>query len=101
MLHAQHRHPYRPAHVHFMIEADGHERLVTHVFVAGDDYLESDAVFGVKDSLIAPFEQKQAGKAPDGRQMDRPYFHLHYDFGLKPVAQPKTGAAARVRVDAD
>jgi hydroxyquinol 1,2-dioxygenase len=50
------RHPYRPAHMHFLITADGHQKLVTHTFVGGGDYLESDAVFGVKTSLIAPFE---------------------------------------------
>lgn len=52
MLEAQGRHPYRPAHVHFMIAAPGHETLVTHVFLEGDPYLDSDVVFGVKNSLI-------------------------------------------------
>jgi hydroxyquinol 1,2-dioxygenase len=82
MLEAQGRHPWRPAHVHFMIEANGYHRLVTHVFVAGDQYLDSDAVFGVKDSLIRPFRACPTGEAPDGRRLDRPYFHLHYDFRL-------------------
>lgn len=83
MLAAQARHPYRPAHVHFMIHADGHDTLVTHVFVAGDRYLDSDVVFGVKDSLIREFPSHPPGKAPDGRAMDRPYDSLHYDFRLK------------------
>jgi hydroxyquinol 1,2-dioxygenase len=82
MLKAQGRHPWRPAHVHFMIEAPGFRKLVTHVFKAGDPYLDSDAVFGVKDSLIRDYVQHPAGQAPDDRQMDRPYSHLHYDFGL-------------------
>jgi hydroxyquinol 1,2-dioxygenase len=56
------RHPYRPAHMHFLITADGHQKLVTHTFVGGDDYLESDAVFGVKTSLIAPFETVDGGE---------------------------------------
>ena len=85
MLEAQGRHPWRPAHVHFMIEAPGHERLVTHVFAAGDPYLDSDAVFGVKDSLIREFTAHPAGAAPDGRQMARDWSHLHYDFALKPL----------------
>jgi len=85
MLKAQGRHPWRPAHVHFMIEAPGFRKLVTHVFVAGDPYLDSDAVFGVKDSLIREFMPHPAGQAPDGRQVDRGYSHLHYDFGLKPL----------------
>jgi hydroxyquinol 1,2-dioxygenase len=87
MLEAQGRHPWRPAHVHFMIEAPGYQRLVTHVFAAGDPYLDSDAVFGVKDSLIREFAEQPAGQAPDGKQMDRNYYRLHYDFALKP-SQP-------------
>ena len=84
MLEAQGRHPYRPAHVHFMIDAPGFVKLVTHVFVAGSDYLDSDAVFGVKDSLIREYVTRPAGRAPDGRQMDQPYSYLQYDFVLKP-----------------
>jgi hydroxyquinol 1,2-dioxygenase len=86
MLEAQGRHPWRPAHVHFMISAPGFEQLVTHVFVAGDQYLDSDVVFGVKDSLIREFVRHPAGRAPDGRMVDGEYFHLNYDFGLKQVA---------------
>jgi hydroxyquinol 1,2-dioxygenase len=51
------RHPYRPAHTHFLVTAPGFQRLVTHTFVAGDTYLDSDAVFGVKESLIVSFER--------------------------------------------
>lgn len=83
MLVVQGRHPYRPAHVHFMIHAAGHDTLVTHVFVAGDTYLDSDAVFGVKDMLIRDFVRREPGEAPDGRTMEKPYFTLHYDFRLK------------------
>ena len=86
MLTAQGRHPWRPAHVHFMISAPGFEQLVTHVFVAGDKYLDSDVVFGVKDTLIREFARKDAGEAPDGRMQNTPYYHLNYDFGLKPDA---------------
>jgi len=57
MLKALGRHPYRPAHMHFLVTADGYEKLVTHTFVGGDPYLESDAVFGVKQTLVAPFER--------------------------------------------
>ncbi|GLR85895.1 intradiol ring-cleavage dioxygenase [Bradyrhizobium iriomotense] len=56
MLKAVGRHPNRPAHVHFLVGADGYERVCTHIFVAGDPYLESDAVFGVKESLVVAFE---------------------------------------------
>lgn len=51
------RHPYRPAHMHYLITADGYQKLVTHVFVGDDPYIESDTVFGVKNTLIAPFER--------------------------------------------
>ncbi|WP_225770023.1 intradiol ring-cleavage dioxygenase [Inquilinus sp. Marseille-Q2685] len=85
MLDAQGRHPYRPGHVHFMIGAPGCEPLITHVFVAGDEYLDSDVVFGVKDSLVRPFEELPAGTAPDGTTVKEPYRHLHYDFALAPA----------------
>lgn len=52
------RHPYRPAHMHFLVTAPGYERLITHTFVAGDGYLDSDAVFGVKAPLIVEFEPR-------------------------------------------
>ncbi|MEP9352293.1 intradiol ring-cleavage dioxygenase [Xanthobacter sp. KR7-65] len=93
MLEAQGRHPWRPAHVHFMIDAPGHEKLVTHVFVAGDTYLDSDAVFGVKDSLIRTFDPHPPGTAPDGREMDRPWCALAYDFRLNPVSEKASRAA--------
>jgi hydroxyquinol 1,2-dioxygenase len=86
MLKATARHPYRPAHVHFMISAPGHETLVTHVFADDSPYLDSDAVFGVKNSLIAHFHDRPPGRAPDGRALAGGWRHLTYDFGLKPLA---------------
>lgn len=61
MLAALGRHPYRPAHMHYMVRADGFQKLVTHTFVGGDPYLESDTVFGVKKTLVAPFERVEHG----------------------------------------
>lgn len=61
MLNALGRHPWRPAHMHFMVTAPEYRRVITHTFVAGDSYLTSDAVFGVKDSLIVPFERVDTG----------------------------------------
>ncbi len=69
-----------------MIDAPGHEKLITHVFRAGDVYLDSDAVFGVKNSLIREFTQQPPGVAPDGRRMEQTWRKLSYDFGLKPSA---------------
>ncbi|MGJ8623537.1 MAG: intradiol ring-cleavage dioxygenase [Yoonia sp.] len=61
MLGALGRHPYRPAHMHYLITAPGHQRVVTHTFVGDDRYLQDDAVFGVKTTLIAPFEHVNDG----------------------------------------
>jgi len=83
MLIATARHPWRPAHLHFMISADGHEKLITHVFVQNDPYLDSDAVFGVKSSLIGNYTHEPPGVAPDGREMKGPWRKLVYHFGLK------------------
>jgi hydroxyquinol 1,2-dioxygenase len=82
MLKAQGRHPFRPEHIHFLIEAPGHRRLVTHVFAAGDKYLDSDVVFGVKDSLVHEYVSHSAGTAPDGKAMEGEWYSLHHDFRL-------------------
>lgn len=68
------RHPWRPAHLHFMIKAEGYETLITHVFRSDDPYLDSDAVFGVRQSLIADWKQQ-----PDGSYL------VEYDFVLNPA----------------
>jgi hydroxyquinol 1,2-dioxygenase len=62
MLNHLGRHPYRPAHMHYLVTAPGYQKLVTHTFVGGDGYLTSDAVFGVKTTLVAPFEAVQGGE---------------------------------------
>jgi hydroxyquinol 1,2-dioxygenase len=74
MLVATGRHPWRPAHVHFLIRAEGFETLITHVFREGDPYLESDAVFGVRSSLVADIVPTRAGTA-----------RLEYRFVLSPA----------------
>jgi hydroxyquinol 1,2-dioxygenase len=81
------RHPYRPAHIHFMVSAPGYESVITHLFVEGDGYLDSDAVFGVKDSLVVPFVRHETGNAPDGTTMQTPFYTVHYEFGLKTAAR--------------
>lgn len=55
------RHPYRPAHMHYLITAEGYQKLITHTFLGDDPYLRSDAVFGVKTSLVAPLEPGEDG----------------------------------------
>ncbi len=86
MLDAQGRHPFRPAHVHFMIQAEGYRKLVTHLFERGCTYLDSDVVFGVKESLIRDFARHEDGTAPDGRKIDGEWFSLDHDFLLMPLA---------------
>jgi protocatechuate 3,4-dioxygenase beta subunit len=77
MLGALGRHPYRPAHIHFWLSATGRRDLVTQVFVDGDGYLDSDAVFGVKNSLVAPFEcDAESGT-----------YRMRYEFRLSPAGQ--------------
>lgn len=94
MLKAQERHPYRPAHVHFMVGHPGCETLVTHVFLAGDQYLDSDVVFGVKDSLIRATERQEPGITARGNRVDRPMAALRYDFVLADEAAARCRAAA-------
>ncbi|HTT41418.1 MAG TPA: intradiol ring-cleavage dioxygenase [Burkholderiales bacterium] len=84
MLRLMGRHPYRPAHTHMMISAPGYEPVTTHVFVEGDKYIDSDAVFGVKNSLVAEFRRHNPGVAPDGKRLNKPYYTVEYDFGLAP-----------------
>ncbi len=79
------RHPYRPAHTHMILSAPGYKSVTTHVFVEGDPYLESDAVFGVKNSLVTNFVRHDAGTAPDGKRLDKPYFTVNFDLGLVPA----------------
>ena len=79
------RHPFRPAHIHTMIAHSGCATLVTHVFVAGDSYLSSDAVFGVKDSLVVDFKDHPPGMAPDGSRLERSFSTVSYDFVLAPA----------------
>ena len=95
------RHPMRPAHVHFLVSAPGYEPLITHVFIGGDKYLDSDVVFGVKDELVAKIEKRTDPTMPDGRPAPSPWHLMSYEFRLKPGtgAAPKP-MAARVAEDA-
>lgn len=85
MLRSTGGHLMRPAHLHFMIGAAGHETLVTHLFAEGDAYLDSDSVFGVKEALVTPFAEQPPGLAPDGTRIDASWRALRYDFTLKPA----------------
>jgi len=84
MLDAMHRHPMRPAHVHFMVQKQGFDTLVTHIFADDDPYLDSDAVFGVLSSCIGQFREHEPGRAPDGSMMDRAYFTMDCRLIVEP-----------------
>jgi len=71
------RHPFRPAHVHFMISAPGYRKLITHLFLEGDEYLKSDAVFAVKSSLIVTPMVKDGALT------------IEYNFGLSRDSEPR------------
>jgi hydroxyquinol 1,2-dioxygenase len=86
MLSATGRHPWRPAHLHFLIRAEGCQTLITHLFRDGDAYLDSDVVFGVRSTLIVPVQRHEAGVAPDGTPMDGPFHTLRYHFVLASAA---------------
>ena len=82
MLLASGRHPWRPAHVHFRIEAPGYRTLTTHVFRAGDPYLESDVVFGVRESLVADYVAHEQGTGPHAADVEGRYHTLQFAFVL-------------------
>jgi hydroxyquinol 1,2-dioxygenase len=73
----------RPAHVHFLVNAKGFEPLITHVFIGGDKYLDSDVVFGVKDELVAKVEKRTDPTMPDGGKAAAPWHLMTYEFHLK------------------
>jgi catechol 1,2-dioxygenase len=89
LLEAARRHPYRPAHIHFIVQADGHQPVTTHIFVAGSRYLESDAVFAVRRSLIQDFKQVDDPERAAGLKIGNPFRLAEFDL----VVQPASAAA--------
>jgi hydroxyquinol 1,2-dioxygenase len=85
MLRAMGRHPNRPGHIHMIVSAEGHHPVTTHLFVAGSEYLDTDAVFGMKESLVAQFDRHPPGVGPGGVRVEEPYYTVAYDFRLRPV----------------
>ncbi|MFM9553848.1 dioxygenase [Streptomyces caniscabiei] len=78
------RSPMRAPHLHFKVTAPGFHPLITHIFVAGDSWLERDSVFGVKESLIHTFERHEAGTpTPDGRRIDGTWTSATFDIVLR------------------
>ncbi len=79
MLRKMGRHPFRPGHIHMIVSAEGYAPVTTHLFVADSQYLDSDAVFGMKESLVAQFERH-----PPDERSNTPYYTVNYDFRLRP-----------------
>jgi protocatechuate 3,4-dioxygenase beta subunit len=79
----------RPAHMHAIVSAPGYEQVITHVFVDGDPYLDGDAVFAVKDSLVAKY--KKINNAAEAKKLGlpNPFLQLSWDFHLAPAGKAK------------
>jgi hydroxyquinol 1,2-dioxygenase len=93
LLAAARRHPYRPAHVHFIASAPGFRDLTTHVFVADSPYLDSDAVFAVKDSLVIRFETSHDRDLAAAHRLEVPFILAHVELVLAPLDATGAGLA--------
>ncbi len=85
LLRTSSRHGMRPAHIHFIVSADGYEPLTTHVFSDGDEYLDSDAVFATKSSLIGYYSESDDAETAARYNIPVPFSHLQFDMGLMPA----------------
>jgi protocatechuate 3,4-dioxygenase beta subunit len=85
MLIAMGRHPYRPAHIHFIVSADGYQPVTTELFAEGDPYLDSDTVFGVRESLVVPFVLQESAEQAARFNLPAPFYLVNYDFVLEPA----------------
>src|SRR5438105_13478578 len=91
LVRATGNHHMRPAHMHAIVSAPGYQPVITHVFVEGDPYLDGDAVFAVKDSLIGKYKKVNSADEAKKLGMPNPFLRLDWDFRLAPDA----GAKAR------
>lgn len=82
MMKALDRQLHRPAHIHFIVSAEGCKTLTTHIFVAGDPCLDADPVFAVKSSLVADFVRNESAEEAGARQATVPFYTVEYDFTL-------------------
>ena len=85
MLRSLSRHPFRPAHIHMIVSAEGFRPVTTHLFVKGDQYLDSDAVFGTKDSLVVEFVRHTSEQDAARYNVTAPFYTAEYTFVLKPL----------------
>jgi hydroxyquinol 1,2-dioxygenase len=85
LLAATRRHPYRPAHIHFIVDTDGYRTLTTHIFVAGTEYIDSDAVFAVKKSLMTEFKEVDDPELAARYQVSNPFRLADVQIALSPA----------------
>ena len=88
LLEAIGQHPWRPAHIHFKVEAEGHEPLITQVFFPDDPYLENDTIGAVKAALIRPLSRHEDEEELARRDLDAPFHTCEFDITLKPAMSP-------------
>ena len=88
MLLALGRDPMRPAHIHVILAAPGFDAVTTHLFIAGDEYLDSDAVFGVKDSLVVTFVRQDDPEVAKALGLGNPFWRVEHDFILSRQRAP-------------
>ncbi|MBM9467833.1 intradiol ring-cleavage dioxygenase [Nakamurella leprariae] len=89
LLEATARHPFRPAHLHFIVTAPGHRPVTTHLFVDDSPYIDSDAVFGVKESLVRDFPEVDDPERAAELGFPNPYRTVHFDVALLPLSAPE------------
>lgn len=85
LLRATGRHPYRPAHIHFIASGEGHTTVTTHIFVAGSEHLDSDAVFAVRKSLVQDFAETDDPALAREFDIPNPFRHARFDLVLNPA----------------
>jgi len=85
LLAATKRHPYRPAHIHFIVSAPSHRKLVTHIFIGGSPYLDSDAVFAVKESLIVDVAEIDDPARAQSFGLSAPFRYVPIDLTVMPT----------------
>ncbi len=86
ILRACGRHPWRPSHLHYIVQAPGYRSLVTEIFPDDDPYLDEDTVFGVREDLVMTYVQRPASEFPDGMALSgkitEPFLHVNFDVTL-------------------
>ena len=85
LLEATGQHPWRPAHIHFKVEAEGHEPLITQVFFPDDPYLDNDTIGAVKPDLVRPLSKHENEEEMARRGLDAPFYTCEFDITLKPA----------------